>query len=128
MLEALPASTPGTQAGGDDYSGLRAFRAGDSPQRISWKTLARGQGLHTKEFFDGGQQTLFFDWHALPPLDTETRLSLLCRAVLEAEGAGQSYGLRLPHLTLGPGCGEHHQHSCLEALALFEPLPAESRA
>jgi uncharacterized protein (DUF58 family) len=127
-LEAMPAYAPGTQTGGDDYSGLRAFRAGDSPQRISWKTLARGQGLHTKEFFDGGQQTLFFDWHALAPLDTETRLSLLCRAVLEAEGAGQSYGLRLPHLTLAPGSGAHHQHNCLEALALFEPLPAKSRA
>ncbi len=127
-LESTPASTPGAQVGGDDYSGLRAFRAGDSAQRISWKTLARGQGLHTKEFFDGGQQTLFFDWQSLAPLDTETRLSLLCRAVLEAEGAGQPYGLRLPHLTLQPGSGEHHQHACLEALALFEPLPTQSTA
>ncbi len=122
-LESAPASTPGAQIGGDDYSGLRTFRLGDSAQRISWKTLARGQGLHTKEFLDGGQQTLFFDWHALAPLDTESRLSLLCRAVLEAEGAGQPYGLRLPHLTLEPGSGEHHRHACLEALALFEPLP-----
>jgi uncharacterized protein (DUF58 family) len=119
-----PTSTPGAQAGGDDYSGLRAFRTGDSAQRISWKTLARGQGLHTKEFFDGGQQTLFFDWQALAPLDMETRLSLLCRALLDAEGVGQSYGLRLPQLTLEPGSGEQHLQRCLEALALFEPLPA----
>lgn len=127
-LESTPASTPGMQTGGDDYSGLRAFRAGDSAQRISWKTLARGQGLHTKEFFDGGQQTLFFDWHALAPLETEMRLSLLCRAVLQAESTGLSYGLRLPHRTLQPGSGEPHRHRCLEALALFEPLPAMTSA
>ena len=122
-LESTPTSTPGVQAGGDDYSGLRAFRAGDSAQRISWKTLARGQGMHTKEFFDGGQQSVLFDWHTLAPLETEIRLSLLCRAVLAAESAGQPYGLRLPHRTLPSGSGEQHQHKCLEALALFEPLP-----
>lgn len=124
IMASTPASVTGVHTDGDDYSSLRAFRAGDPPQRVSWKTLARGQGLHTKEFLDGGQQSLFFDWRALAPLETEARLSLLCRAVLEAEDAGQAYGLRLPHLTLEPGSGEYHRQSCLEALALFEPLPA----
>ena len=121
LLDATAAAAPGSQTGSEDYSGLRRYRAGDSAQRISWKTLARGQGLHTKEFLDGGQMTLYFDWQSLAPLETEMRLSLLCRGVLDANTAGQRYALRLPHLTLGPDHGEAHRQRCLEALALFEP-------
>lgn len=121
LRDAAPASAPGTQAGGDDYTGLRRYRVGDHAQRISWKTLARGQGLHTKEFLDGGQVTLYFDWQSLAPMETELRLSLLCRGLLDADGAGQRYALHLPNLTLGPDQGEAHRHRCLEALALFEP-------
>lgn len=126
LLDATPAAAPGTQAGGEDYTGLRRYRAGDSAQRISWKTLARGQGLHTKEFLDGGQLTLYFDWQSLAPVETEMRLSLLCRGLLDADNAGQRYALSLPHTTLGPDHGEAHRQRCLEALALFELLATTS--
>ena len=43
-------SRPGIMPDGDDFTGLRAYQPGDAPSRISWKALARGQGLHTKEF------------------------------------------------------------------------------
>jgi len=52
-------------------------------------------------------------------LDVETRLSQLCRWVLDAEQAGQRYGLRLPGTTLTPDHGPAHQQACLAALAAF---------
>jgi uncharacterized protein (DUF58 family) len=105
---------------GEDFSGLRTYQPGDAVARINWKTFARGQGLHTKEFRAPLAESLWFDWEALAPQDSETRLSLLCRAVLDAEDSGLAYGLRLPGVTIEPDSGAAHRHRCLEALALYD--------
>lgn len=109
----------GTQA--DDFAGLRPFQRGDSPQHVSWKAVARGQGMLTKQFDGSGQlRGLWLDWDQLAGLDTETRLERLCRAVLDAEQAGLDYGLRLPGTILAPDRGEAHRQHCLAALAVFD--------
>ena len=113
-------SQPGSLRDGEDFTGLRAYQPGDAATRISWKTLARGQGMHTKEFRAALAQSVWLDWDALATLEPETRLSLLCRAALDAEASGIAYGLRLPGVSLGPDSGAAHQHRCLEALALHE--------
>jgi uncharacterized protein (DUF58 family) len=113
-------SQPGVMQDGEDFTGLRAYRPGDAPARISWKTLARGQGLHTKEFRAPLAESVWLDWEAFAPQDVEKRLSLLCRATLEAEESGLTYGLRLPGVVLEPDSGVLHRHRCLEALALYE--------
>jgi len=113
-------SPPGFMQDGDDFTGLRAYQPGDAPSRISWKTLARGQGVHTKEFRASLIESVWLDWDAFAPRDTETRLSLLCRAALDAEDSGLAYGLRLPGVLLEPDSGAAHCHRCLEALALYE--------
>lgn len=126
-LAALPLTVPsdtegahGVRIEGEDYNGLRAYQPGDSPARISWKTLARGQGMHTKDFSAAASESLWLEWDSFAPHDPETRLSLLCRALLDAESAGRTYGLRLPGFTAAPNSGAAHQHHCLEALALYE--------
>jgi uncharacterized protein (DUF58 family) len=110
----------GARIQGEDYYGLRSYQAGDSPARISWKTLARGQGLHTKDFAAEAADSLWLEWETFAPADPETRLGLLCRALLDAEAAGRVYGLRLPGFAAAPDQGEAHCHRCLEALALYE--------
>lgn len=105
---------------GDDFAGLRRYQPGDPLSRISWKALARGGGLHTKDFRAPRAESLWLDWEALAPYDTETRLSLLCRAVLDADAVGLVYGLRLPGGTLQPDNGPVHRARCLETLALYE--------
>jgi uncharacterized protein (DUF58 family) len=50
----------------------------------------------------------------------ESRLSILCQWVLQAERFGQAYGLRLPGIAIPPSRGEAQRNRCLEALALFE--------
>ncbi|MHB8622440.1 MAG: DUF58 domain-containing protein [Sulfuricaulis sp.] len=116
-------STPGITASGDDYTGTREFRPGDSPHHVDWKAVARGEGWHVKQFGGGYQASVWLDWDSLAGHDTESRLSRLTRWVLEAERNGVSYGLRLPDKSLAPASGDRHQHECLRALALYGLKP-----
>jgi uncharacterized protein (DUF58 family) len=107
----------------DDYAGLRRYQPGDAPTRISWKTLARGQGLFSKDFRAPAGDELWLDWEHYAPHPTEPRLSLLTRAVLEADAAGLRYGLRLPGRVIRPDSGAAQRATCLEALALHALAP-----
>jgi uncharacterized protein (DUF58 family) len=81
--------------------------------------VARGQGWYTKEFGGGAPTTLWLDWDTLEGLDTEERLSVLARWVIDAQRGGELYGLKLPGTSIAPASGEQHQARCLGALALF---------
>lgn len=113
-------SAAGSLEDGEDFTGLRGFQPGDPLARISWKTLARGQGLYTKEFRAPLAETRWIDWDDFSPLATEDRLSLMTRALLDADAAGMVYGLRLPGGVVLPDSGTSHRQRCLEALALHE--------
>jgi len=110
----------GQKGEGDDFIGLREYQRGDSPRHVDWKAAARGLGLHTKRFGGEAHSTVWLDWSSLEGLDAETRLSQLCRWVLDAESEGMVYGLRVPGKEIDPANGEAHRSICLEALALFE--------
>lgn len=105
--------------GVDDFVGLRSYRPGDSPRQINWKALAREQGLQTKQFGGDRSDRLWLDWNTLEGMDTETRLSRLCRGVLDACAQQQEFGLRIPGTEIAPSRGQDHRHACLKALALF---------
>ncbi len=122
FADAQPGAA-GAHPEGDDFVGLREFRAGDSPRRVDWKAAARMQSLKTKQF--GGSETseIWLDYDALAPLDTETRLSRLAALIVAAERAGQRYGLRLPGEHILPAQGSAHYHRTLTALALFPAAP-----
>lgn len=104
--------------GSEDFAGLRAYVAGDQPSRIDWKSYARDRGLNTRLFSGQADVPLWIDWELAPGTDHETRLSALCRAVLDADAAGRYYGLRLPHAVVEPAAGPAHRHQCLRLLAL----------
>lgn len=110
---------PGLRPEGDDFMGLRQYHPGDPPRHVHWKAVARGQDLLTKRFGGAGAGTVWIDWDEIAAPDTETRLSLMCRWVLDAEEQGAHYGLRLPGTTLAPDRGSAHQHACLAALATW---------
>lgn len=103
----------------DDYAGMRKYQYGDSPKHIAWKAVAKGHDLLTKQFSGYTTNEIWLDWHSLPSLDTEQRLSQLCLWVLEANRSHLSYGLKLPCQVLEPAMGDRHKHICLEALALY---------
>jgi uncharacterized protein (DUF58 family) len=109
----------GQRQGTEDFVGLREYRPGDSPRQLHWKALAAGRGLLTKQFGAGGHETLWLDWSDWSYLDTEARLSRLCREVLDAHQRGQPFGLILPGQRIEPALGEAHKRACLTALALY---------
>lgn len=121
-VAAMSAGEQGSSSrvrGGDDFAGLREYAAGDSLRHVHWKAVARSQGWFTKQFGGGALAAHWLDWEALEGLDTEARLSVLTRWVLDAEQDGEHYGLRLPGMVIEPGAGELQRDRCLTALALF---------
>lgn len=105
--------------GADDFVGLRAFRNGDSPRQIDWKALARERGLYCKQFGGDRTELISLDWDRLDEPDPEARMSQLCRFVLLAAQRKQTYGLKLPGISIKPGLDEQHMHRCLSAMATF---------
>ena len=114
--------------GKEDFMGLREYQRGDASRLIHWKSLPRTGKMMVKQFADPRQLEVWLDWDSLTGLNTEQRLSQLCRWIMDAHRMGQAYGLRLPGLTLDISAGEQHRHQCLEALARFEAPPREKAA
>ncbi|MCX7154970.1 MAG: DUF58 domain-containing protein [Rhodocyclales bacterium] len=108
--------------GADDFSGLRKHQVADAPRHVAWKAVARQQDgpLLTKLFSGAAAQQLWLDWAALPDtIDTEQRLSILARWILDADAAGLAWGLRLPAVRLAPDNGPAQRSAGLHALALY---------
>jgi uncharacterized protein (DUF58 family) len=127
----MPAARAGERAvhgpGDDEWAGLRAFRAGDSPRQVAWKAYARGAPLLVKEYASSGAAERLFDYGSLTALAPEARLEQLCRWIVDADARGDRFGLRLPDLSIATGQGLAHRERCLRALAVFGE-PAGGRA
>ncbi len=104
----------------DDFEGLKAFTPGDPLAHVSWKHLARGQGMQVKTFSEpvAGSDTL--DYMAFQGIDKELRLSRLAWWAVRLHEARQPFGLKLPHKEIAVGQGARHLEECLVSLALFE--------
>lgn len=110
--------------GSDEFAGLRPYAAGDPVRAIAWKTLAQEREVMIKRFHGQGAARIVLSWSAVSNLaGVETRVSQLCRWVLNASEAGHSFALELPGLSRGFGQGREHRDDCLRALALFDPQP-----
>ncbi len=108
--------------GADDFSGLRNHQAADSPRHVAWKAVARQHDgpLLTKLFSGAAAQQLWLDWNALSAaIDTEQRLSILARWMIDADAAGLAWGLRMPAVRLPPDNGPAQLGAGLRALALY---------
>ncbi|GHD58533.1 membrane protein [Jeongeupia chitinilytica] len=108
--------------GDDDFAGLRNYVPGDMPRQIAWKQFARLDTLLVRQDERHEGHAWLFDWHALPELGTEARLSRLTAWIIAAEANGDRYALALPGSTLPRGNGPAHRHACLQALALFDRM------
>ncbi|GJL82544.1 MAG: hypothetical protein DHS20C01_21780 [marine bacterium B5-7] len=113
----------GSHADDGDFRGLRGHRKEDPPSRIHWRNSARGSGLVSKQFEGTGSAGICLDYADTRNTDHESRLSELCRWILDADSAGTSYALRLPGLSIAADQGGRHRARCLKALALC-PDPA----
>jgi len=106
--------------GEEDFAGLREFHEGDPPKHVAWKAYARTGDLYSKQFSGADTSSQWFDFDAIDERDTERRLAILARWIIEADRRGQDYGLRIAGSEYPPAHGEAHRHACLERLALFD--------
>ncbi len=105
--------------GEEDFAGLRAYEPGIPLKHMAWKVLARGGEAAVRSYSGLAAQPEWLDWALLDRLDTEAKLSQLCRWVLDSEAAHRSYGLRMPGIRILPSRGERHRSACLRALAAY---------
>jgi uncharacterized protein (DUF58 family) len=104
--------------GDEDFAGLRSYSPGIPLKHMAWKTLARGGEAAVRIYSDLGNRPEWLEWSSLEGLDTEARLSQLCRWISLCEsGHHRLYGLRLPGADIPPGRGPAHRSRCLRALA-----------
>jgi len=108
------------RAGPDDFQGLAPYVPGNPMGRISWKTYSRGLGIFIKNFTAETGGEILLDMDLIKSGGVEEKLSLLCRAVLDAEKENLRYGLRLANgVNIAFDNGRPHCHKCLKALALY---------
>lgn len=108
--------------GADDFAGLRNHQAADPLRHVAWKAAARQQEgpLLTKLFDGSAAHRVWLDWAQLEgEPDTEARLAIMARWMLDADAAGLVWGLLLPGVRLAPDQGAEHLTTGLRALALF---------
>lgn len=117
---------PRGAAGAEEWLGLRPFRDGDSPRQVAWKAYAREAPLLVKEYSSAGSPLRILSLDAARQPDIESRLSQLARWVVDAEAAGDVYGLELPGERIPAHRGPDHRHRCLSALALHGAPKSES--
>src|SRR5262249_10865507 len=99
--------------GGDEWLGLRPFPDGDPPRQVDWKAYARDAPLLVKEYSAAGSEVRMFEFASLASLPLEQKLEQLSRWVVQAEQAGERYGLALPNVRIRPDRGPEHRHQCL---------------
>jgi uncharacterized protein (DUF58 family) len=123
---AIPAAAavrglaPRADARGDeDFAGLRAYQPGVSLRHMAWKVLARGGEPAVRNYSGLAGNPEWLEWSSLEGLETEARLSQLCRWVLDSEAQLRPYGLRIPGTELAPAFGREHRSACLRALASY---------
>lgn len=108
-----------SSASGDDFSGVRVYREGDSPRRVAWKNYARNEQLVTKTFDETLHQDIWLDFEYIASTNTEQRLSGLCYWALAYHKKNRTFGLRLPNMEIPPNQGERHLKTVLIALACY---------
>jgi uncharacterized protein (DUF58 family) len=86
---------------------------------VAWKAYAREAPLLVKEYRSVASPLRILSLDAARQRDIESRLSQLARWILDAEAAGELYGLELPGTRIPAHRGPDHRHRCLSALALY---------
>lgn len=118
MAGGAGGAASGGSAGQDEFAGLRTYQRGDPLKSIHWKSLPKSPVPMVKQFSETVEQALWLTFESTPGADVEAKLSQLTRWILDAEGEGRAYGIRLPGVRIAPSHGEAHRFECLKALAL----------
>ncbi len=102
----------------DEFHELRNFKAGDSLQAVSWKQVARGQGLYIKVFEQHDEQlNIEIHYQHMPSTEHEEKLSLMMGLIEQCEQIHCAYAVFLPQAELTVGLGENQLLQAKKLLA-----------
>ena len=128
LLRGLPSPpTPARQQGPSrqgELAGLRAFRPGDDPRGIHWRTSARRGMLLVREHEDdeGREATIVFDNDARSGAEAfELAVSRTAALCVELARRGLAVGLVTRGSEVAPSAGPGHLARLLRLLAFIAP-------
>ena len=109
----------------DDLQGIREHQLTDPIHHVSWKHVAKGQGMLTKDFSENRGVSGWLRLKDLAHLDTEEALKCLCYQIQQLDKDQVQFGLDLGDTKILPHEGQTHLHACLVQLALYLPPKAD---
>ena len=109
----------------DNLQGIREYQATDPIHHISWKHLAKGQGLLTKDFSENQGVSGWLRLQDIQHLGLERALQCLCYQIQQLEKDHVKFGLDLGTTKLLPQTGPKHIEECLSQLALYSSSPTK---
>ncbi|ANF81519.1 hypothetical protein A3K93_04485 [Acinetobacter sp. NCu2D-2] len=102
----------------DEYRELRNYQLGDSLQAVSWKQVARGQGLYIKVFEQHqDDHRVEIDYAYMPSQSHELILQQMMGVIERCEQQNIEYKLILPKAELDYACGEQQLNKAKLLLA-----------
>lgn len=106
----------------EELQGIREYKDEDPIHHVSWKHVAKGQGMLSKDFAAHQSSTIVLNLSAFSDYSLEESLGMLCYSVMQLSKNQQNFGLNLGTQQILPSSGESHRKQCLTALALFSDL------
>lgn len=103
----------------DEFQQLKPYLTGDTLAHVSWKHLAKGLGMLTKEYYSEQGDDCWLNIVDIQQSNIEQKLEVLVYWILEFEKSGQMFGLDLGVLKIAPSCGKDHIQQCLTQVACY---------
>lgn len=104
----------------DDLQGIREYQQGDPMHHVSWKHLAKGQGMLTKDFMESKGVSGWLRLRDVQHLGIEQALRCLCYQIQQLDREQVQFGLDLGNTKILPHEGPAHVRDCLIQLALYQ--------
>lgn len=104
----------------DNLQGIREYQTTDPIHHVSWKHVAKGQGMLTKDFTENKGVSGWLKIDDFKHVNSEEALRCLCYQIQQLDKDHVQFGLDLGKTQILPQQGSKHVNDCLLQLALFE--------
>lgn len=106
----------------ENLQGVREYQKSDPMHYISWKHVAKGQGLLSKDFEKSETKQYYLRLKDYEHLPLEQALRRICYSIQQLNKDENLFGLELGSQILTPNKGIKHMNECLEMLALYPKM------
>ncbi|GEM_PF-1369639 len=103
----------------DNLQGIRPYVNTDPIYHVSWKHVAKGQGLVTKDFVEKAGSSGWLKLSDYHHLDIERALKVICYQIQALGKSNATFGLDLGSTKILPNNGNKHLDECLYQLACY---------